>query len=72
MVATAQALTIKDLESIPEGDGNIYELIGGVLVVAASPVKKHVRVSSRLFRIISQYVERISLERCFMHLWTYG
>ena len=44
-------LTIEDLEAMPE-DGRRYELIGGSIVVNASPVPRHQVASSALYEIL--------------------
>lgn len=47
--------TIDDLHKMPD-DGRRYELIGGVIYVSPSPLVKHQYVSSRLHRVLSDYL----------------
>jgi Uma2 family endonuclease len=47
MVTTERLLTYEDLLNTPD-DGRRHEIIGGRLVVTASPLTKHQRVSVRL------------------------
>lgn len=44
-------LTIEDLEAMPD-DGRRYELIGGSIVVHASPVPRHQVASSALYELL--------------------
>lgn len=48
-----RALTVEDLEAMPE-DGQRYELIDGVLVVSASPVPAHQMVVSSLMEVLQR------------------
>ncbi len=61
MVASIQSLTYLDLAQTPEDDGKRYELLGGEIIVTASSAKKHVRVSYRLARMLSDHVEQNDL-----------
>src|SRR5687767_11281295 len=47
MSTTTRLLTCEDLLDTPD-DGRRYEIIGGELVVSASPLLKHQRLSIRL------------------------
>lgn len=47
MSTTVRALTCEDLRKTPD-DGRRYEIIGGQLVVSASPILKHQKLSLRL------------------------
>ena len=50
-----RALTIEDLEAMPD-DGNRYELIDGVLVVSASPMPRHQRMAFKLGMVLEAAV----------------
>lgn len=50
-IAASNALTIKDLEALPD-DGRRYELIGGAIVMTPSPLPVHQWVLQRLFRLV--------------------
>ncbi len=58
MVANARQATIADLDAIPE-DGNRYELLNGVITMAAAPTWKHQLVSRGIFRLIDQWVSEL-------------
>jgi Uma2 family endonuclease len=52
-IAASNALTIKDLEALPDaGDARRYELIGGAIVMTPSPLPVHQRVALRLSRLL--------------------
>lgn len=55
MSAPTTLMTYDDFVAMPE-DGQRYELIDGVLVVAAAPSFYHARVVARLFRILDAYL----------------
>jgi Uma2 family endonuclease len=50
-MALANRLTLADLEAMPD-DGRGYELIGGAIVVTATPGPSHQRVSRRLLMLL--------------------
>lgn len=60
MVASIRRFTIHDLDAMPE-DGNRYELLNGVITMAAAPTWKHQLVSRAIFRLIDRWVEEHSL-----------
>ncbi len=49
--ATSNALTLEDLEALPD-DGNRHELMGGAIVMTPVPEPVHQRVLLRLARLI--------------------
>lgn len=51
VVTESNALTIEDLEALPD-DGRRYELIGGAIVMTPAPEPVHQRASGRLFRLL--------------------
>ncbi len=55
MSIATRLLTYEDLCQTPD-DFNRYEIIGGELIVAPSPISKHQRVSSRLQRWFGNFV----------------
>src|SRR5688500_10184635 len=61
MSIATRPLTYEDLLQTPVNDGKRYEIIGGEMVVTASPAKKHVRVSIRLILLFGNYVTEHSL-----------
>lgn len=48
-----EGFTLADLDSMPD-DGRRYELLGGTIVVNASPAPRHQRVSFRLAKLLEQ------------------
>ena len=50
-VRSSNALTIEDLEALPD-DGRRYELIGGAIVMTPAPEPVHQRVSRRLVALL--------------------
>ena len=58
MVANARRATIADLDAIPD-DGNRYELLNGVITMAAAPTWKHQLVSRAVFRLIDRWAVQI-------------
>ena len=63
MSTTTRLLAYEDLLDTP-ADGRRYEIIGGQLVVAASPILKHQRVSGRLFDLLLD-LERAGLGQAY-------
>ena len=55
VMAMSNALTIEDLEALPD-DGMRYELIGGAIVMTPAPEPVHQRVSRRLLALIEAAV----------------
>lgn len=53
-------LTLADLESLPEDDGNRYELIEGELHVAKQPHWTHQRICFRIGTILDTWSQRTS------------
>ena len=49
--APSNALTVEDLESLPD-DGRRYELIGGAIVMTPAPEPVHQRVAGKLLRLL--------------------
>ncbi len=45
--------TVDDLEFLPD-DGNVYELIDGVLIVSPQPGRRHQRALSRLVELLDE------------------
>jgi Uma2 family endonuclease len=56
--------TYQDLLLFPD-DGKRHELIDGDHYVSPSPVTQHQRVSSRLHRVMSSFIHRLSLGELF-------
>ena len=56
--------TAQELQAI-EDDDHQYEIIDGVLYMAAAPAKKHQRLSMRVIRIVDPFVERHELGEVF-------
>jgi Uma2 family endonuclease len=52
---TGAGLTYEDLVNLPD-DGKRYEILDGDLVVTASPITRHQRVSRNLFSILDRHV----------------
>lgn len=65
MVTAFQPLTYEDLASLPEGDGNRYELLGGEMFVTASPSKRHVWIAANLSRLMGNFTAQHSLGMVF-------
>jgi Uma2 family endonuclease len=57
-------LTYEDLVSLPE-DGKRYEILDGDLVVTASPITRHQRVSRNLFLALDRHVRDHALGELF-------
>ena len=57
-------LTYQDLVNLPE-DGKRYEILDGDLVVTASPLTRHQRVSRRLFSALDHYAQQQDLGELF-------
>ena len=51
-------LTITDLETMPDDDGNRYELIEGELYVSSAPGLTHQMVSDNIVYLIRTYLEQ--------------
>ena len=60
MVATTRRATIADLDAMPD-DGNRYELLNGVITMAAAPTWKHQLTSRAIFRLIDDWVQQHGL-----------
>lgn len=54
MATTARLLTYDDLCRMPN-DGQRYELIGGAIVVTASPTRMHQALIGRVFRLLDDH-----------------
>ena len=54
-MALANALSLADLEAMPD-DGRRYELIGGAIVVTPAPGPAHQRVSRRLLALLEMAI----------------
>ena len=61
MAIATRPLTYDDLLRTPENDGKRYEIIGGEMVVTASPAKKHVWLGARLSRWLGNFAEEHAL-----------
>ena len=51
-------LTNKDLECLPDDDGNRYELIAGELYVSSSPGLTHQRAAGKIHIAFAKYLEQ--------------
>ena len=60
MVTSTRRATIRDLDAIPD-DGNQYELLNGVITMAAAPTWKHQLTSRAIFLLINGWVEQHGL-----------
>ncbi len=56
--------TLEDLAEMPD-DGRRYEILGGELIGSAAPTTKHQRASSRLSRLIGNYLDENGLGEVF-------
>ncbi|MGH2531723.1 MAG: Uma2 family endonuclease [Thermomicrobiales bacterium] len=65
MSTTAELLTYRDLEQVPD-DGLRYEIIDGELYVAAAPAKSHQRLLGRLYRVIDDAADVTGAGEVFM------
>jgi Uma2 family endonuclease len=63
MATTTRLLTYADLDETPD-DGRRYEIIGGRLVVTASPILKHQKLSLRLTDLLYE-LEKAGLGEVF-------
>ena len=50
--------TYADLETFPDDDNLRREIIDGELIVSASPILRHQRLTGRLFNALSNHVDR--------------
>lgn len=55
MVANIRAASIEDLDAIPD-DGRVYELLNGVISMAAAPTYRHQIACRTIFRLIDAWV----------------
>ena len=53
--------TLEELDTLPDDDGNVYELIHGELFVTPAPTPGHETVAARLRRGLDPYVEEQGL-----------
>lgn len=65
MITPAKRLTYADYEKIP-ADGLRHEIIEGEEYVTPAPDVRHQEVVGRLFRILSEFVERNDLGKVFV------
>jgi len=56
MSIVIRPLTYNDLSQMPD-DGKRYEIIGGELFVTPSPIKKHQKLSGRLYQLLSDQAQ---------------
>lgn len=63
---TAPLLTIDDLTTLPDDDGNIYELIEGELIVSSAPTLLHQDVIGNLFFWLRSYLQHNPIGRVIM------
>ncbi|WP_299410211.1 Uma2 family endonuclease [Acaryochloris sp. IP29b_bin.148] len=63
MSQTAEQIrwTIRDLEVLPQSEGNRYELIDGELWVTRSPHRKHQQVAGKIFAALDAWSETSEL-----------
>ncbi len=57
---------VRDYMAIPDGDERRYELIDGELMLAPAPNTAHQLVAGRLYRILSDLAEELSLGTVFI------
>jgi Uma2 family endonuclease len=57
--------TIADRDALPD-DGNRYEVIDGELFVTPSPTWKHQDAVGRLYRLLSEYLDRERIGHAFL------
>lgn len=60
-MAAAKFWTLEELDSLPDDDGNRYEVIDGELFVTPAPMPRHEHVLARLAPILTPFVELHSL-----------
>ncbi len=65
MVARSKSLTYDDLQRLRETRDERLELIDGELIVTPSPSPMHQRVSSRLHRLLEQFIIDARIRRVF-------
>ena len=53
----ATGLTVADLETLPEREGVVYELVGGKLYVRGRAVLRHQRVAGRILRRFMEWTD---------------
>jgi Uma2 family endonuclease len=57
ITASKKNFTYADLMSIPQVEGERYEILRGVLVVSASPAERHAWITGQLFMLINAHVQ---------------
>jgi Uma2 family endonuclease len=64
MATQTKLVTYDDYLTLPD-DGNQYEVIGGELIMAASPITKHERISRKLLIRLDNYIEKYNIGEVF-------